>query len=327
MRLTLHSIAGLCVTTLGLGLLAAPAVAQDNFPNRPITLVVPYPAGGGGDAQGRILALKLGEKLGQNVVVDNRPGAGTAIGASFVSKSRPDGYTLIWTSASTFTFNPAISTNLSYDPVKGFEPIGMGSNVAMVLLANANTPVNDVKGLVAELKANPTKYSYASFGNGTAAHFAAEMMLGTMGAKMLHVPYKGSAPAMTDLIGGQVSFSMDTVTAALPQLKGGKVKAIAVTSAKRSQQLPDVPTFTESGYPLDVTSWGMLAAPPGLPPAVRAKLEKALAETIADPQVRQGFATQGVEALFVSGAKAAAQIERELPAMRAMAARAGIQGN
>jgi len=327
MKLSLHSIAGLCVTALGFSLTASPAAAQDQFPSRPITLVVPFPAGGGGDAQGRILAQKLGERLGQSIVVDNRPGAGTAIGASFVSKARPDGYTLLWSSASTFTFNPAISRNLSYDPVKGFEPIGMGSNVAMVLLANLNMPVNDVKGLVAELKAQPSKYSYASYGAGTSAHFAAEIALSAMGVKMLQVPYRGSAPAMTDLIGGQIAFSMDTVTAALPQLKAGKVKAIAVTSAQRSPQLPNVPTFTESGYPLDVTSWGMMAAPPGLPPAVRAKLEKALEAVIADPEVRRSFAAQGVEARFESGAKAAARIERELPLMRAVAARTGIQAN
>ena len=307
--------------------MASSVAAQDAFPSRPITLVVPFPAGGGGDAQGRILAQKLGEKLGQSVVVDNRPGAGTAIGASYVSKARPDGYTLLWSSASTFTFNPAISRNLSYDPIKGFEPIGMGTNVAMVLLANLNTPANDVKGLVAELKAHPDKYSYASFGSGTAGHFAGEIALAAMGVKMLHVPYKGSAPAMTDLIGGQVSFSMDTVTAALPQLKAGKVKAIAVTSAKRSPQLPNVPTFVESGYAVDVTSWGVMAAPPGLPSVVQAKLEKALEATIADPEVRKSFAAQGVEARFEPASEAAAQIERELPLMRAVAARAGIQNN
>ena len=325
MKLSPHSIAGICIATLGL--LTIPVAAQESFPSKPITLVVPYPAGGGGDAQGRILAQKLGEQLGQNVIVDNRPGAGTAIGASFVSRAQPDGYTLLWSSASTFIFNPVISSNLSYDPVKGFDAIGMGSNVAMILLANPKTPVNNVKELVAELKASPSKYSYASFGAGTAAHFAAEIALDAMKVKMLHIPYKGSAPAMTDLIGGQVSFSMDTVTAALPQLKAGKVKAIAVTSAARSPQLPDVPTFAESGYAVDVTSWGMLAAPPGLPSAVRTKLEKALADTIADPQVSQGFAAQGVEARFVNGAEAAAQLERELPMMRAVAARAGIQVN
>ena len=303
------------------------AFAQNTFPVRPITLVVPYAAGGGGDAQGRVLARKLGELLGQSVVVDNKPGAGTAIGASFVSKARPDGYTLLWSSASTFTINPAINKSLPYDPIKGFQPIGIGSSVALVLRAHPSVPASNTKELATLLKANPDKYAYASFGAGTASQFAAEMVLQAMGAKMQHVPYKGSSPAMTDLIGGQVAFSMDTVTAAAPQLKSGKVKAIAVTSAKRSALLPDVPTFMESGIPVDVTSWGMLAAPPGLPPAIRDTLEKALAKTIADPQVVKSFAEQGVEAHFVGGQASAQRMEQELAHMRAVAARAGIEAN
>ncbi len=326
-RSALKKVAFTSITLCAAGFFSTSALAQNAYPSRPITLVVPYAAGGGGDAQGRVLARKLGETLGQSVIVDNKPGAGTAIGASFVSKARPDGYTLLWSSASTFTINPAISKSLPYDPVKGFQPIGMGSSVALVLLAHPSVPANNPKEVAALLKAHPDKYAYASFGAGTASQFAAEMVLQAMGAKMQHVPYKGSSPAMTDLIGGQVAFSMDTVTAAVPQVKSGKVKAIAVTSAKRSALLPDVPTFTESGVPVDVTSWGMLAAPPGLPPAIRETLEKALAHTIADPQVVKSFAEQGVEAHFVGSAASTPRIEQELAQMRAVAARAGIEAN
>jgi len=315
-------IAALCT----LGLHATPAMAQEAWPTRPITMVVPFPPGGGGDAQGRLLALKLGEKLGQNVIVDNRPGAGTAIGAAYVANAKADGYTLLMSSASTYTLNPAIRKTLPYDPVKSFEPIGIVSRVGLVMLANPAVPVNNVKELVAAAKAAPDKYAYASFGAGTSSHFAAEMALQAMGIRLVHVPYKGSGPAMTDLIGGQVPFSFDTVTAALPQIKAGKVKAIAVTTAQRSPLMPGVPTFAESGFPAAVLdSWGMVVAPRGLPPAVHARLEKALAETLADPAVRKGFVDQGVEPGFVGSAQAAARLEAELPLMRAVAVRANIQ--
>ncbi len=318
----------LCAVAAMLCALAAPAStgwAQD-YPTRPITLVMPFPPGGGGDAQARLLAQALGEKLGQSVIVDNRPGAGTAIGAAYVANARPDGYTLLLSSNSTYTMNPAIRASLPYDPVKSFQPIGIYSRVGLVLLANPAVPVNTVKEFMAAVQADPRKYAYASFGAGTSSHFAAELVLQAMSLKMTHVPYKGSAPAMTDLIGGQLPFSFDTMTAAVPQVKAGKVKAIAVTTAQRSALLPSVPTFAESGLPgVTLDAWGMMAAPRGTPPAVVARLEKALQETMALPAVREGLARQGVEASFMGSAQAAQLLEAELPQMRAVAARANIQ--
>lgn len=301
--------------------------AQD-YPTRPITLVMPFPPGGGGDAQARTLAQALGEKLGQSVIVDNRPGAGTAIGAAYVANAKPDGYTVLLSSNSTYTMNPAIRASLPYDPVKSFQPVGIYSRVGLVLLANPAVPVNTVKEFMAAVQADPQKYSYASFGAGTSSHFAAELVLQAMGLKMTHIPYKGSAPAMTDLIGGQLPFSFDTMTAAVPQVKAGKVKAIAVTTAQRSALLPSVPTFAESGLP-DVTldAWGMMAAPRGTPPAVMAKLEKALQETMAMPSIREALAKQGVEATFMGAAQAAQLLDAELPRMRAVAARANIRAD
>lgn len=320
--LSIAGIAAFCA----LALHTPGATAQDDYPSRPLTLVVPFPAGGGGDVQARLVAKTLGEKLGQSVVVDNKPGAGTAIGAAHVANARPDGYTLLFSSASTFTLNPAIRKSLPYDPVKSFQPVGIISRVGLVLLANPGVPVNDAGELVAAAKAEPGKYAYASFGAGTSAHFAAELALRAMDIRLMHVPYRGSAPAMADLIGGQVPFAFDTVTATLPQLKAGKVKAIATTTARRSPLMPGVPTFAELGYPdVQLDSWGMLAAPRGLPPAVLAKLEKALAATMAEPAVRKGFNDQGVETTFIGPAQAAEQLERELPLMRAIAARANIQ--
>ena len=320
-RHLLCAAAALCALTSPL----TTAWAQE-YPTRPVTLVMPFPPGGGGDAQARTLAQALGEKLGQSVIVDNRPGAGTAIGAAHVANAKPDGYTLLLSSNSTYTMNPAIRPSLPYDPVKSFQPVGVYSRVGLVLLANPSVPVNNLKEFMAAVKADPQKYSYASFGTGTSSHFAAELALQAMGLKMTHIPYKGSAPAMTDLIGGQLPFSFDTMTAALPQVKAGKVKAIAVTTAKRSAMLPSVPTFAESGVPgVTLDAWGMMVVPRGTPAPVVAKLEKALQDTMAMPSIREALAKQGVEATFMGSTQAAQLLESELPLMRAVAARANIQ--
>ena len=309
-----------------LGLASLAAVAADaGFPSRPVTLVIPFPPGGATDVNGRIIGQRLGKELGQSVVIENRGGAGTIIGASYVAKAAPDGYTLLVSSGTTFTVNPAIRANLPYDPVKGFEPIGIAGRTGLILLANSDVPVQTVKQFVDYVKASPGKYSYASFGTGTTAQFAGETILHAAGLQMTHVPYKGSAPAMTDLMGGQIAFSIDTVSAAVTQLKSGKIKAIAVTTARRSALLPDVPTMAESGYAdIDMDTWLMLAAPKGLPADVKARLEKALAVTMADPDTRARLNAQGLEPAYSNAAAASALINRELPVMRAIAARANI---
>jgi len=316
----------LCLAGLAANPLAA--FAQDPYPSRPVTLVVPFPPGGSADTIGRIVAKPLSELLGQPVLIDNRPGAGTAVAASYVTKAPADGYTLFFSSGSTFTANPAIRASLPYDPIKGFDPIAIVGRIPLIVLANKNAPAGSVKEFVAAIKASPDKYSYASFGSGTTSHFAGEIVLQAVGARMLHVPYKGSAPAMTDLIGGQVPFSVDTVTAAIPQLKSGKVKAVAVTTAQRSSQLPDVPSFAESGYPeVNFDTWIALVGPKGLPAPVRTRLEKAIATILAMPDIKAALLAQGTEPSFGNAAAAAAQIEKELPLMRAVARRANIQAD
>ncbi|ESH85138.1 ABC transporter substrate-binding protein [Cupriavidus sp. HPC(L)] len=328
MRPSASSVRFLFAAT-GLALVAmAPssASAQDGFPTKPIQLVLPFPPGGATDVVGRIVAQKLGERLGKTVVVENRAGAGTVVGASYVAKAAPDGYTLLASSGTTFTVNPAVYPKLPYDPQKNFEPIGLIGVTGLILLANRDVPVNNLKEFVAAAKNDPGKYSYGSFGAGTTAHFAGEQLLNLTGARLLHVPYKGSAPAMTDLIGGQIPFSIDTVAAALPQVRAGKVKAIAVTTAKRSTLLPNVPTVAEGGYPgMDASTWIALVAPRGLPPEVHARLEKALADTIADPDTRKKLADNGIEPSFASGKQVSAMIEKEIPQMRAIAQRANIK--
>lgn len=322
------AVLAMAAAALAASLGATPALAQGDYPSRPITLVIPFPPGGSADTIGRLIGKRLSDKLGQPVVIDNRAGAGTIVGASLVAKSPADGYTLLLSSGSTFTVNPAIRPSLPYDPVKSFDPIGIVGRIPLILLANKDVPVNNVKEFVAAAKATPDKYSYASFGAGTTSHFTAEIILQAVGARLMHVPYKGSAPAMTDLMGGQVPFSVDTVTAAIPQIKAGKVKAIAVTTATRSSQLPDVPTFAEAGYKdVNADTWIMLVGPKGMPPAVLTKLEKALAAVSSEPAFQKSLQEQGAEPTLASSAAAIAQIEKELPLMRAVARRANIQAD
>lgn len=307
---------------------AGAAAAQPAYPTRPITLVVPFPPGGSSDTIGRAIAPKLGEKLGQTVVIDNKPGGGTAVAAGYVARSAPDGYTLLIGSGSMLTLNPAVRKDLPYDSVKSFEQIGMLSRAGMVLLAGKDTPYTTVAQVQAAAKKAPGQLPYASFGAGTASQFTAEIAWLALGVQLLHVPYKGSAPMLTDLIGGQLPLAMDTVVTAAPQIKAGKVRAIAVASAKRLPTLPQVPTFAEAGFPdVVLDSWGTIMAPRGLPKAVHAKLEKALMETMADPGVRKALADQGVEAVVGPATQADALLERELPLMRAVAARARISAD
>ncbi|MFT4190937.1 MAG: tripartite tricarboxylate transporter substrate binding protein [Comamonas sp.] len=303
----------------------APALAATPYPSKPITLVIPFPPGGATDVIGRLLAQKLGEKLGQPVVIENRAGAGTVIGATYVAKAAPDGYTFLLSSGSTFTVNPAIRPNLPYDPVKSFEPIGIPTRTGLIVLANSAVPVQGVKSFVDYVKAAPGSHAYGSYGSGTTAHFAGELVQARTGIKMTHVPYKGSAPAMTDLIGGQIPFSVDTVAAAVPQLKSGKVKAIGVTTARRSALLPDVPTFAEAGYrDIDMDTWLLLAAPRGLPAEVKTRLESTLAAIATDPEVQEKMKAQGFEPHYADAAAAAALIQKELPVMKALAESAHI---
>ena len=301
------------------------ASAQESYPNKPITLVIPFPPGGATDVLGRLIGKKLGDTLGQSVVIDNRAGAGTVIGASYVAKAAPDGYTLLMSSGTTFTVNPAVRAKLPYDPVKSFEPIGIAGRTSLILLANKDVPVSDVKQFVAMVKAAPDKYSYGSYGAGTTSQFAGEMFFHAAGLKIQHVPYKGSSPAMVDLMGGQIPFTVDTVSAALPQLKDGKIKAIAVTAGKRSALLPKVPTLAESGYPgVEMDTWLAMVAPRGLPPAVKARLELTLAQVVADPETRDKLIAVGFEPTYASAKAVSELIDKELPLMRAVAQRAAI---
>lgn len=319
-------LAGLVLGLAGLGPWSA-AHAQA-YPARPVQLVIPFPPGGATDIAGRLIGKKLGDVLGQTVVIENKAGAGTVIGAAFVANAPADGYTLLISSGSTVTVNPAINHKLPYDPVKSFEPIGGVARVPLILIANRTQPVNDLAQLAAAVRAAPDKHVYGSFGNGTTGHFAAEQLWMAMGIKLAHVPYKGSAPAMADLLSGQIPFAIDTVASAWPQLQAGKIKAIAVTGVSRSERLPAVPTVSEQGHPgFSADSWLAVFAPRGLSADVRAKLQKALATTMADPDIASKLQGNGLQPAYETAAAVASRIDVELPRMRATAARAKIQAD
>jgi tripartite-type tricarboxylate transporter receptor subunit TctC len=299
--------------------------AQAAFPDKPITLIVPYPPGGATDILARKLAGPMGQRLGQAVVVENKAGAGTAIGAVALAKSAPDGYTLLISSNTTFTVNAALKKTLPYDPQKDFESIGLIGTSPLVLLAHPKVAANNVKELLSLAKADPKGLNFGSFGVGTSAHMAGEMFKVMTGANMVHVAYRGSAPAMTDLIGGQIPLSFDTSVAAMPQMATGKVKAIAVTTRQRSPQMPQVPTVAEAGFPdYEMVPWIGFVGRRGMSPEVSGKLSKALKDSLSDPAVKAELQKVGLDVLFQPGSVYDSKVAQELPLLRAYVHRANI---
>jgi len=266
------------------------------FPVRPITLVVPFPAGGPSDALARAIAQPMGAKLGQPVVIENAGGAGGTIGLAKVVKAAPDGYTLGFGTIGTHVANMALYKKLPYDPVADFAPVGLAGTAPMVLVARTGVPAANLPEFVAWLKQNPGRASYGSAGVGSISHFGCVMLLSALKQDVTHAPYRGVAPAMNDLMGGQIDFMCDQTTTALPQVAGGKIKAIAVLSDSKLVQLPNVNTAAAAGYAdVNVRSWNALFAPRGTPPAVMQRLTEALAAAAADPQLRQQMQAVGVE--------------------------------
>lgn len=314
-------------TPLCLGLaLCGGAAAADDYPSKPTRIIVPYPPGGFNDTLARTVGDRLGKVWKQSVVVDNRPGGNTVLGNNIAAKAPADGYTILITPL-PFSALPALyGSKLPYSALTDFQPLVWAGYTQNALVIRPDLPgVTNLKDLIDYAKKNPGKLNYGSTGSGSSNHLSMELFMSMTGTKMTHVPYKGSAPAMTDLMGGQIPFSVDTVSAAIPQLKSGKIKAIAVTAAKRSALLPNVPTMAESGYPdIDMDTWLILAAPKGLPTDVKARLEKALATTMADADTRAKLVAQGFEPAYSNAAASAALINRELPVMRALAVRANI---
>jgi tripartite-type tricarboxylate transporter receptor subunit TctC len=275
--------------------LAAGAQAQ-TWPDKPVTLVVPFPPGGSTDNIARTLATKLQEKLGGTFLVDNKAGATGTIGAAYVKRAAPDGYTLFVSSLGPFVIAPHLIKNVPYDALKDFDYITVAVQAPNVLAVPANSPHKSLADVIAFEKANPGKMTFASAGNGSSDHLTAELFWQQTGTTATHVPYKGGAPAMQDLLGGQVDATFMNVNTAVPHIKSGKLRALAITSTKRSPVLPEVPTMDESGIKnFSVYSWQAVAAPHGLPAPIKAKLHAALVAALNDPQVKPKLLEVGFE--------------------------------
>jgi tripartite-type tricarboxylate transporter receptor subunit TctC len=272
----------------------APAYGQDAFPAKPVRVVVPYPPGGASDITARLLAQKLSEIWGQQVVVDNRPGANGIVALEHVAKQPADGYTLLFANLGPNAINPAVYAKLPYDAIKDFTPITLTTLVPQVLVASPSLEAKTLKEVIDYAKANPGKLNYGTGGNGSANHLGVELVAMTMGVQFTAVPYKGDAQAMTDTISGQVAMSMPTVPAALPQIRAGKLRPLAVGTRVRVAALPDVPTMAEAGVAgYDASSWGGVMGPGGMSAALAAKIHADLARALASPDVAEKLAAQG----------------------------------
>ncbi|NYT78069.1 tripartite tricarboxylate transporter substrate binding protein [Alcaligenaceae bacterium] len=283
----------LTAVSLGLMTLGAAASASAAYPEKPVRLVVGFSAGGTTDVTARILSKELTEALGQAVIVENKPGAGSNIATDYVKRAKPDGYTLLMV-AVTSTINQTLYKNVSFDLNTDFDPVALAVRVPNILVVNPNVPVKSVKELVDYAKANPGKLNFASSGSGTSIHMAGELFKMLAGVDIQHIPYKGSSPAVTDLIGGQVDFMFDNMPSAWPQVEAGKLRALAVTTEARAENAPDLPTMQESGFPtFDVSSWFGVIAPKGTPADVVEKLNAAIRTALKIDDVKARLADLG----------------------------------
>jgi tripartite-type tricarboxylate transporter receptor subunit TctC len=292
-------------------LLTAGALAQ-GYPAKPVKVVVPYPPGGPTDIVARVVSQKLAEQTGQQFLVENRAGAGGNIGAEAVARAPADGYTLL-VATTAHAINPSLFKQLGYDLQKDFAPVSQLTGGPLVIVANPSLPAKNVQELIAAAKAQPGKLNYASSGNGQSTHLSAELFSSMAGIKMNHVPYKDSAPALTDVIAGQADLMFDTMLSAMPQVKTGKLRALAVTSSARSPAAPDLPTVAESGLPgYEAIAWNGLLAPAGTPRDVIAKLNAEVKKALDTPEVKERFAAQGFGAAWSPPEKYATFLQSEL---------------
>ena len=283
-------------------LLFGGASSAQDYPSRPVKIVVPFPAGGSNDIIARILAQKLGERTGQTFLIENRGGAGGNIGADAVATSEPDGYTLLLTAPPPLTINAALYKSLPYDPAKAFAPVALLASVPIVLALHPSVEANNVMELIALAKAKPGTLNFGSSGNGSTNHLAGELLKSMTGINIVHLPYRGAAPAMNDLIAGHIPMMFDNIPAVLPQVQAKSIKAIAVAGAKRASALPDVPTVAESGVPgFEASAWFGLVAPAKAPAPVLAKLESEVDAILKMPDVQKRFTELGAEPANISG--------------------------
>jgi len=314
-----HPITATRLRTLALILLAAialvapPMAGAQAYPSRPVKLVVPFPPGGSLDIAGRLIAQRLTEMWGQAVVVENKPGAGGNIGADFVAKSTPDGYTILLGALSTHAVNPNLYAKMPYDAVKDFAPITLIATTPNVLVVNAATPVGNVREFIAWTRANPGKLAFGSGSNGSAGHLAGELYKVDTGTDAVHIPFKGGAPATQALLAGDTQFMFDNLANAMAQVKAGKLKALAVTTAERSKLVPELPTMAEAGLQgFDISTWYGLFAPAGTPTAIVAKWNADVTKILTTPDVRAKLMADGAEPAPDTPEQFAQMISREL---------------
>ena len=308
------------------GLFAGQASAQDNYPTRPVKIIIAFPVGGLLDTVSRIVGEKMSGLLGQQFIIEARPGAGGTLATAAVAKADPDGYTVMMLN-DNHALNPWVFKNIPYDSIKDFAPIGFVGYTPLVFAAHPSVPAKNVKELVEVAKKDPGAITYGSVGPGSASHLAGEMLAGAANVKLQHVPYRGGAPAMTDLLAGHVKTMFLSPVIGLQNIKGGKLTGMALAADKRLEILPDLPTMKESGYPLEASYWFGLVAPAGTPPAITAKLEKALADTLAMPDVRKRLTEMGAIVQPLNGQQFGDYIKAELTKWEGIVKQAGIQPN
>jgi tripartite-type tricarboxylate transporter receptor subunit TctC len=316
----------LMLSTLALALLASPAFAQ-TYPSKPVRLIVPYVAGGAADIFGRSIGQKLSEALKQNFVVENRPGANGGIGTEFVARSAPDGYTLLATASGPITVNPVLYASVPYDVVKDFAPVAQATVYQYVMVVIKESPIRSLKDLTDAAKAAPGSVSFGSTGIGGGNHLAGELLALMTATKLNHVPYKGSAAALTDLLGGHLSFMFDTVITSVPHIQAGSLRAFAVSSRKRASSLPDVPTMEELGLPgFDISQWQGVLAPISTPRAIIDQLNAEIRKALQAPDIRERLITQGGNEIVTGSPEdLATLIQSDLKAYAKLIKDAGIQ--
>jgi len=324
--MNLHSQYAVLLTSLvALALPAAQALAQKSYPNKAIRMIVPFAPGGSNDIMGRLVAAKLTESMGQQVVVDNRPGASGIVGTDLAAKSAPDGYTVLVMSL-TFTVNPSIRSKLPYDTEKDLVPVTLIASAPLILVVHPSLPVKSVKEFIAYAKANPGKLNFGSGGPGSTPHLAGEMLKTMAGLEMIHVPYKGGGPALADLVGGQIQLMLENIPSTLPFVKSGKLRVLAVTSKKRSPTVPDVPTLDEAalkGY--ELTGWNGLFVPRGTPRAIVNQLHAETVKALAAPDLKERLAAMSAEPGGESPEKFAVFVKAEIRKWAKIAKEAGLK--
>ncbi len=311
--------------SIALAWVAAPVLAQTAYPTRPVKLIAPFPPGGTSDVLARLLAQKLTESLGQPVTVENRPGAGGNIGHELAAKSPGDGYTLLLSNSSSVVTNPHLYKRLGFDPIGDFAPISMVAAAGQVLVVHPSVAANSVAELTALLKTKPGQLNFGSGGKGIQSHISGEMYKSAVGVNMVHIPYKGPIQAVTDLVAGQIQIVFSDMVPAMPQIKAGKLRALAVTSPQRSAALPDVPTMIEAGVPnFDASVWWALVAPKGTAPEVISRINTDLAKIMTLPDLRETYAKLGVATAHSTPAAVSEKIRTESPLMAKTLKAAGV---